>query len=33
MYALGLQESDDATEIITDGIDIGSISMLSFKFN
>ena len=32
VYALGLQESDDAIEIITDGIDIGSISMLSFKF-
>ena len=32
LYALGLQESDDAVEIITDGIDIGSISMLSFKF-
>ena len=33
VYALGLQESDDAIEIITDGIDIGSISMLSFKFS
>jgi 4,5-DOPA dioxygenase extradiol len=32
VYALGLQESDDTVEIITDGIDIGSISMLSFKF-
>lgn len=33
VYALGLQESDDTVEIITDGIDIGSISMLSFKFS
>ena len=32
LYALGLQDSEDAIEIITDGIDIGSISMLSFKF-
>ena len=31
VYALGLQDSEDAIEIITDGIDIGSISMLSFK--
>lgn len=31
LYALGLQDDDDQVEIITDGIDLGSISMLSFK--
>lgn len=31
LYILGLQEDDDAIEIITDGIDLASISMLSFK--
>jgi 4,5-DOPA dioxygenase extradiol len=31
LYILGLQDKDDAVEIFTDGIDLGSISMLSFK--
>lgn len=31
LYILGLQDKDDAVEIFADGIDLGSISMLSFK--
>lgn len=31
LYVLALQDKDDAVEIFTDGIDLASISMLSFK--
>ena len=31
LYILALREADDSLEIITDGIDLASISMLSFK--
>ena len=32
LYILGAQRDDDALSILTDGIELGSISMLSFGF-
>jgi hypothetical protein len=32
LYVLGAQRDDDALSILTDGIELGSISMLSFGF-
>lgn len=32
LYVLGAQRDDDALSIVTDGIELGSISMLSFAF-
>jgi 4,5-DOPA dioxygenase extradiol len=33
LYALGAQSDDDTLSILTDGIELGSISMLSFAFD
>lgn len=33
LYILGLQQDDDALSVITDGIELGSISMLSLAFS
>jgi 4,5-DOPA dioxygenase extradiol len=33
LYVLGAQRADDALSVLTDGIELGSISMLSFAFD
>ena len=33
LYVLGAQRDDDALSVLTDGIELGSISMLSFAFD